>query len=238
MSEPLIHHLKFQNLSYGYEGSPLLFENVDFDFPMFETVWIQAPGGQGRSSLLQILAGLLEPTRGKYFINDLDVGDMTFEEFLPYRLKIGYGFDFGGLLNNRTVLENLTLPLLYHKITGPHEAEERAMEYLTYLGIHKYKDQRPAVVPGGVRKLTCMIRALVMHPEVLLLDDPSVGMNEETVLKYFDLVTKIKAANALQHVFVSSYDSKLARSLSAREVVINDHKLYLNEYEGKWAANT
>jgi ABC-type transporter Mla maintaining outer membrane lipid asymmetry ATPase subunit MlaF len=205
---------------------------------MFDTVWIHAPGGQGRSSLLQILAGLLEPTRGKYFINDQDVSDMTFEEFLPYRMKIGYGFDFGGLLNNRTILENLTLPLMYHKIVTPHEAEVRALEYLGFLGLKRYKDQRPAVVPGGVRKLTCMIRALVMHPEVLLLDDPNVGMNEEAVLKFFDLVNKIRADGALQHIFVSSYDSKLARALSAREVVINDNKLYLNEYEGKWAANT
>lgn len=237
MKQPEIQALRFQNMSYGYEGSALLFEGTNFEFPMFQTVWIHAPGGHGRSSLLQIMAGLLGPTNGKYFLNDIDVGEMTFEEFLPYRLKIGYGFDFGGLLNNKTVLENLTLPLLYHKILSYDEAKVRACEYLGFLGLLRYKDQRPAVVPGGVRKLTCMIRALILHPEVLLLDDPSVGMNEETVLKYFDLVRMVKERDALQHVFISSFDSKLLNMLGAKEVIISENKLYLNELETKFVVN-
>lgn len=234
MSETIIQSLKFENLSFSYEDANALFQNLDFEFPMNKTVWIHAPSGQGRSSLLQLMAVLQMPQRGRYLINDMNVSDMSFEEFLPYRLKIGYGFDFGGLLNNRTIIENLILPITYHKILGYKKAEERALDYLGYLGLKKYKDQRPAIVPGGVRKLTCMIRALILHPELLLLDDPSVGMSEDAVLKYFDLVKKVKDENALQHVFISSFDQKLMNLLGATEVVIDDGKLYLNEFEGKW----
>lgn len=238
MSEPLIKSLQFKNLSFQYDASHVILDAVDFEFPMFKTVWFHAPSGHGRSSLLQILGALLEPSQGQYLINDLDLNETTFEEFLPYRLKIGYGFDFGGLLNNRTILENLTLPLMYHKILPPHQAEERALEYLGFMGLKRYKDARPAVVPGGVRKLTCMIRALILHPEVLLLDDPSVGMNEDAVLKFFDLVRKVKEKGALQHVFISSFDAKLMGCLGASEVLISDAKLYLNDMDANWAVNS
>lgn len=238
MSEPLIKSLQFKNLSFQYDPAVLILDQVDFDFPMFKTVWFHAPSGHGRSSLLQLIGGLIEPSKGHYFINDMDLQETTFEEFLPYRLKIGYGFDFGGLLNNRTILENLTLPLVYHKILSPDKAEARALEYLGFMGLKRYKDARPAVVPGGVRKLTCMIRSLILHPEVLLLDDPSVGMNEEAVLKFFDLVRRVKEENALQHVFISSFDTKLMGYLGASEILISESKLYLNEMNANWAVNS
>jgi ABC-type transporter Mla maintaining outer membrane lipid asymmetry ATPase subunit MlaF len=238
MGQPMIQSLRFENLTFGYDDQHPLFNSLDFDFPMNRTVWLNAESGQGRSSLLQLLGVLRLPQSGRFVINEMNIGEISFEEFLPYRLKIGYGFDFGGLLNNRTVLENMTLPLLYHKLLEPKAAKTRAIEYLEYMGIGKYQDQRPAVVPGGVRKISCMIRALIHHPELLLLDDPSVGMNEATVLKYFDLVRKVKDQGSLQHVFISSFDKKLMGLLSATEVVIDDGKLYLNEPTEKYAVNT
>lgn len=229
MTSPLIKTLRFENLTFAYENEAPLFENLSFDFPMERMVWLNAESGQGRSSLLQLLGVLRMPQRGNFFMNDINISELSFEEFLPYRLKIGYGFDFGGLLNNRTVLENLTLPLMYHKILEPKAALERAQNYLEFMSIGKYKDQRPAVVPGGVRKITCMIRALILHPELLLLDDPSVGMSETTVLKFFDLVKTVKEQNALQHIFISSFDKKLMGLLGTTEVVIDDGRLYLND---------
>lgn len=238
MSKPLIESLRFENLTFAYENSEPLFSHLDFDFPMNRLVWLNAESGQGRSSLLQLLGALRFPESGHFCLNDMKVTEMSFEEFLPYRLKIGYGFDFGGLLNNKSIFENLTLPLMYHKILSPEKAAERASDYLNFMGIAKYKDQRPAVVPGGVRKITCMVRALVQHPDVLLLDDPSVGMNEATFLRYFDLIKEIKNENALQHIFVSSFDKKLMGLLGATEVVVDDGRLYLNDSQEKYAVNT
>ncbi len=238
MPAPKIESLRFENLTFAYENSPPLFTNLDFDFPMNRLVWLNAESGQGRSSLLQLLGVLQFPESGNFYLNEMKVSDMSFEEFLPYRLKIGYGFDFGGLLNNKTIFENLTLPLMYHKILDAKESAERVNKYLNFMGISKYKDQRPAVVPGGVRKITCMVRALVQHPDVLLLDDPSVGMNEATFLRYFDLIKEIQNEKALQHIFVSSFDKKLMGLLGATEVVVDDGRLYLNDSQEKYAVNT
>jgi ABC-type transporter Mla maintaining outer membrane lipid asymmetry ATPase subunit MlaF len=224
--------LKFEDLSFGHEGEMPLFEHVDFSFPMNETVWVRASSGAGRSSLLQLIAGLLIPQRGKYFINDVNVADMSFEEFLPYRLKIGYGFDMGGLLHNRTILENITLPLLYHKTCSKPEADDRGAEYLAKLNITKFANLRPSSVPGGVRKMTCLIRALMMEPELLLLDDPSVGLGQDQSLKYFDCVEALRKAGKTKHIFISSFDEQFMNCVPHKEIYIDSGTIYQDAVEG------
>lgn len=217
-----IEQLRFSDLQFGYEGHAPLFANSNFEFPMNEIVWVRSESGAGRSTLLQILAGLVLPQSGGYWINSVNIADMSFEEFLPYRLNIGYGFDFGGLINNRTLLDNVTLPLLYHKLATPEEAHRRACEIIDYLGATKYKDQRPSFVPGGVRKLTCLIRAIILEPQLLLLDDPSVGVGEETTLKFFELIGRSKNEGKIRHVFMSSFDEKLMNKLNPTEIYLQE----------------
>jgi phospholipid/cholesterol/gamma-HCH transport system ATP-binding protein len=223
-----IQNLKFEGLHFGFEGHEPLLDQVDFEFPSGEIVWVKATSGAGRSSLLQMMAGLMSPQKGKYLINDMNISDMSFEEFLPYRLKIGYGFDFGGVIHNRSLIENVTLPLVYHKICSPSEALEKASHYFKELGAYKMKDQRPALVPGGVRKLVCLIRAIITEPELLLLDDPSVGLGQETILKYFDCIEALRKQGKAQHVFVSSFDEQLMSCLQHREIFLDSGKLYID----------
>ncbi len=231
-----IKHIKFEGLVFGYENQDLLLDHVDFDFPEGKMIWVKAASGAGRSSLLQLMAGLQSPQQGKYLINDVNMSDMSFEEFLPYRLEIGYGFDLGGLINNRTLIENVILPLVYHKILSFREAEARGLEYFEKLNVSKYKDQRPAFVPGGIRKLTCLIRALVTHPQILLLDDPSVGLGQDTILKYFDCVQELRAMGRAQHVLVSSFDDKLMSCLPHTEIFLDGGQIY-TEVHGRPQTN-
>lgn len=221
-----IDSLKIENLHFSFDDGAKLFEGAHFDFPIDQIVWVQGESGSGRSTLLQILAGLLIPQQGNYLINGQSVTDMSFEEFLPYRLNIGYGFDLGGLIHNRTLEENLTLPLLYHEMLTPDEASQRALMYMEELGISKYQKQRPSAVPGGVRKMICLIRSLIMHPQVLLLDDPSVGLGQETALRFFDLVDDLRKQGELRHVFLSSFDDKLMSVVNPNSIVIDNGLLH------------
>jgi ABC-type transporter Mla maintaining outer membrane lipid asymmetry ATPase subunit MlaF len=230
-----IQNLRFENLQFGYEGQDPVFENVDFDFPLQKIIWVKASTGAGRSTLLQLMAGLVMPTKGKYLLNDQSVTEMSFEEFLPYRLQIGYGFDFGGLLHNRTVLENLTLPLVYHKICGEKEAQDKAHYYLQELNALQFANKRPSEIPGGMRKLTCLIRAVITEPQILLLDDPSVGVGQDTFLKFFDLVGELRKKEKCQHIFISSFDDKLMNCIEHSEIFIDCGQIYgdLSEPEKK-----
>lgn len=229
----MIHSIKFEGVSFHYESEGFIFENVDFEFPLQKITWVKAESGSGRSTLLQLLAGLQVPSKGRYLINDENVSDMSFEEFLPYRLQIGYGFDFGGLINNRTLYENVVLPLLYHKILSPAEAKQRVTHYFERLGMSKYKDQRPSSVPGGTRKLTCLVRALITHPQILLLDDPSVGLSQDTALKYLDLIQELRQQGHLQHVYLSSFDDKFMSLIEHEEIFIDQGLIHRHFVEGE-----
>ncbi len=222
-----IESLKFEGVTFGYEGQDPLFDLVDFNFPMNKIIWVQAASsGEGKSSLLQLMAGLQTPWRGQYLINDQNVVDMSFEEFLPFRMAIGYGFDYGGLIHNRTLLENVILPLQYHKLCSDKEAIERGKHWFQVLGVSKYQDLKPAMAPGRVKKMTCLLRAVVTEPQVLVLDDPSVGLEQETILKYFDEIGKHRSEGRIQSVFLSSYDEKFMKCLDHQSIFLDSGQIY------------
>jgi ABC-type transporter Mla maintaining outer membrane lipid asymmetry ATPase subunit MlaF len=221
-----IESLKFEGVSFAHEGQEVVVRNVDFDFPMNQILWVKASEGAGKSTLLQIMAGLQIPQSGQYLINGENVGDMSFEEFLPYRMQMGYSFDYGGLINNRTLLDNLLLPLLYHKALPAKECHERVMDMVKTFDMEKYVNERPAHVPGRVRKLTCLLRSMVMHPQVLLFDDPSVGIGQDSTYVFVDYIHKLRKEGALSHIFISSYDDKFMSLLDYQIVQMDEGQLY------------
>lgn len=221
-----IQSLKFEGVSFSHDGQDPIVQNVEFDFPMNEILWVKAEGGAGKSSLLQILAGLQIPQSGKYLINGENVCEMSFEEFLPYRLQIGYSFDYGGLINNRTLFDNLMLPLLYHKIVTPEEAKERVEGILKEFDIFKFAHERPAHVPGRIRKQVCLLRALIMKPQILLLDDPSVGLGQDFTSVLVDHIYRARKEGFFSHVFISSYDERFMNLFDYQIIHLNDGQLY------------
>ncbi len=226
-----IQSLRFENVSLKFAGQDPILNRCDFDFPMQEIVWVKSTEGAGKSSLLQVLAGLENPTGGQYWINQVDVTEMSFEEFLPYRLNIGYSFDYGGLISNRTLYDNLMLPLVYHHLIPPSQAKARVLETLEKFGISKMAQERPAHVPGRVRKLTCLLRAIITEPMVLLLDDPSVGLGFDTVQLFADTLQELREKGVCRHVFVSSYDERFMGLFPHRILHLENQTLFLAEVD-------
>jgi len=221
-----INSLRFESITFAHENHDATLFQADFEFPMNDVVWVKSYEGAGKSTVLQILAGLLAPQHGKYFINDVNVTEMSFEEFLPYRLSIGFSFDYGGLINNRTVLENLMLPLEYHKVLPYREAKHRVEGVIKRFEIEKYKNERPAHIPGRVRKLTCLIRSLIMYPELLLLDDASVGLGVDNAEMLVELISELRKEGYLRHVFLTSYDEKFIGLFDHKIIQIDQSQLF------------
>lgn len=221
-----IEKIKFENLCFSFEGNEPVLKNTDFEFPENEVCWIQSEEGQGKSTLLQILAGLQMPQIGQYLINDQNIRDMTFEEFLPYRLKIGYSFDYGGLINNLSLRDNLLLPLRYHKLVTPKEGYLRVDELIKRFDFTKSANERPAHVPGRLRKLACLLRSIVHRPDLLVMDDPSVGLGAESTESFLQLIKELRNEGFLNHVMVVSYDEKFMRSLNPRIIHLDEGQLF------------
>lgn len=217
-----VRDLKFENLTFGFEGAKeTVFENITYNMPKARAVWIRSPGGRGKSTLLRLLAGLISPQTGHYFINGNDVSQMSFEEFLPYRLAMGYAFDFGGLINNKTLAENLLLPLQYHQLITPEEANERVDHALNLFALDQSKDSRPSAVPGSQRKMTIVIRAFINAPQVAFLDDPLTGLKEDNINDLLHYVEESFSMRGLRQIFFTSESPLLARHFKAEELLIS-----------------
>lgn len=221
MKRKQIKSLSFENVTFGYHGSAPLFENLSYEMPKARAVWVRSPGGRGKSTLLRLLSGLLMPQGGRYLINGEAVNEMTFEDFLAYRMSIGYGFDMGGLLNNKTLFDNLMLPLQYHKLVSEEEAYERVQSAIDMFGMAQSRDLRPFSVPGSQRKLTCIVRAFIHWPQVVFLDDPVTGLKEDNLNDLLYFVEESFATRGLKQVFFTSESPQLAAKLKAEELLIS-----------------
>lgn len=223
--------LKFENVCYFFDGQEPILHNADFEFPENQVCWVRSEEGEGKSTVLQILAGLELPRLGDYLINDQSTREMSFEEFLPLRLKIGYSFDYGGLINNRSLKDNLLLPLLYHKLMPVKMAYQRVDHLIETFDFKKFADERPAHVPGRLRKLACLLRSIVHEPSLLVLDDPFVGLGQETSEKFINLIKKSREEGKMQAVFLSSYDENLVKQFNPQTVHIDGGQIYLTVSE-------
>lgn len=249
----LIRSLHFENLTFQYEGQNPLLKNVDFEFQLqkrkrqddaAESRWPERRGrassqagvvvirgarGAGCSTLIQILAGLQAPSSGRYFINDVPVEKMSFEEFLPFRLRMGYGFGVGGLISNLTLFENLVLPLNYHKICSQEEAERRVLDLMERFQLAEFKDLRIAYVSASLRKMTVLIRAIIMRPEILFLDDPNIRISKEEQKMYAELLRELINDGTLHTVFITSFDESFFSHFDYSNIYLEDKKLFALE---------
>jgi ABC-type multidrug transport system ATPase subunit len=223
-----ITRLRFETLTYGRptEPSPALSE-LSFDFPVGGCFGLHGEAGSGKSSVLRILAGLETPSEGRYLINDEDITEMSFEDFAPLRRRIGYSFELGGLMSNRTIRQNLMLPFFYHRTLSADLAEARVNEYLARFRLETVRDQRPAQVPGGMRKACVVARALIHAPELLLLDQPTAGLDQrgESTLK--ELIKEHRWEKGLKHVFIVSEDEAFLKTLGCGHLELQNGKITL-----------
>ncbi len=232
-----IRSLQFDNISLSHDGGHPVLQNASFDFPAGDVIWLKSDEGAGKSTLLNALAGLHNPTGGRFLLNGEDVVPMSFEEFLPYRLSIGYSFDYGGLINNRTLRDNLLLPLLYHHLCTPEEAHLRVDDLLRRFEVAKYANERPAHVPGRVRKMVVVLRSIVTHPTFLLLDDPSVGLSDDILANFISWVEESRKAGFLNTIIVSSFDDRMVRPFEHTVVALESFQLFGSSPFERKAAN-
>lgn len=225
-SLPSIESIRFEGLNFAHEGYDPTLRACDFEFPTDSVVWVKSEEGAGKTSLLQVMAGLLIPQGGSYYLNEKDVVPMSFEEFLPYRLKIGFTFDYGGLINNRSIFDNIILPLNYHNLLGPAEAKGRVKDLIERFDLGKYQKERPAHVPGRVRKLAVLLRGLVTRPDLLLLDDPSVGLGDGTQMVFAELLRELRQEGHIRHLYVSSHDDRFMGLFQHQIIHLSEGLLY------------
>lgn len=163
-------------------------KNVNFDLEKGEYVSILGPSGSGKSTLMNIIGLLDEPTGGSYILNGRMVDDLNEIELARVRgQEIGFIFQNSQLLSRMNALNNVELPLIYAGI-GPRERKRRAAEMLERVGLADRMEHYPNQLSGGQQQRVAIARALIMNPSILLADEPTGALDQETgrqVMKLF-----------------------------------------------------
>lgn len=201
------------------------FDCINFEFPVNEIVLLDGHAGAGKSLLLRAMAGLVLPSQGGYFINGVNVTELSFAGFLPYRLNIGYSFEHGGLIGNKTVYENLALPLSFHQLGTAPEVAHKVNELIEQFGLHGVRDVRPAELPSSYKRLAIVARSLILDPQLLLLDHPTTGLCNADRLMLADLLKYKKSKGELKHIFIVSRQEAFLDGLISCHIEANNHKI-------------
>ncbi len=182
--------------------------DVTLTVPAGECVVLMGPSRSGKSLILELCAGLVEPERGTVLVLGRDWARVSAEEEMSLRRRIGTVLQQPGLLSNMTLYNNVALPLRYHGARlGDSEVRRRVVDQLRPLGIEALQDRFPAQLNPGEARCAAIARALVWEPDLLLLDDPIAGLDTDMVKrlgKHLETIKRNRRVTMLLTLRISS----------------------------------
>ena len=179
---------------------------------------IIGPSGAGKSTLLGLLAGLDMPTQGKIWVGDVEITALDEEGRARIRAEmVGFVFQTFQLLASLTALENVSLPM---ELEGETHARERAIEYLSKVGLGQRTSHYPKQLSGGEQQRVAIARAFACHPKILFADEPTGNLDQATGLTISDLLFELNQQSDTTLVLVT-HEQRLAERCDDI-VIIND----------------
>jgi putative ABC transport system ATP-binding protein len=169
---------------------------------------ILGPSGSGKSTLLNMIGALDKPTKGKVFIEDVDIGTLNDNQLADLRRKIGFVFQFFNLISRFTAMGNVELTMAIPGI-GKKERRERAEMLLETVGLKERMNHRPAELSGGERQRVAIARALANDPKFLLMDEPTGNIDSKTAKEIIDLVKRLNEEKGAT-IIVVTHDQRIA----------------------------
>ena len=184
-------------------GDRMILKGVSLEVHENEIMVIMGGSGSGKSTLLRHLMALEEKTSGTMRILDHDIDQITRQEFLDVRKKLGVAFQSGALFSSMTVGENIMLPLYEHTELDSLTMEIMARIKLEVVELSGFEDLMPSELSGGMVKRAAFARAIVMDPKVLFCDEPSAGLDPVVASALDDLILDMRDAMGMSIVVVT-----------------------------------
>jgi putative ABC transport system ATP-binding protein len=189
-----------------------------------EFVALFGASGSGKSSLLNLIAGLDSPTSGKVISGSEDLARLSPNELAKYRRhKVGMVFQSFNLIPRMSVVENVELPLRFSEVER-HERVRRAASALERVGLSHRLGHRPAELSGGEQQRVALARALVNEPGILLADEPTGNLDSRTGSEIMELIAKMNAARKMTVVLVT-HEQPIAEQYAERIILLADGRV-------------
>jgi phospholipid/cholesterol/gamma-HCH transport system ATP-binding protein len=178
----------FDDVSIGFEGLQVL-NGVSFELKRGETKVVLGIAGSGKSTILKLCLGLLQPDSGHIYVLGHDITTMSEEDLFDLRSKVGIVFQESALFDSLTVRDNVAFRLMEEHLPEA-EVEKRVREALSFVELEEAIDKLPSELSGGMRRRVGIARAIITQPEVLLYDSPTGGLDPITSTTIIELIMK------------------------------------------------
>ena len=203
-------------------GSHKVLNGISLSVNRGETLAVLGRSGTGKSVLLRLIIGLETPDSGSVCIHGQDIAGLALDRMGEIRKKMGFLFQHAALYDSLTVAENVAFPLEHHRRDmSRSERADRVKQLLAEVGMEGDLEKMPSDISGGMQKRVGLARALALEPEILLLDEPTAGLDPISSGEIDDLILKLQRERQMASIVVT-HDLHSARTIANRLALLDE----------------
>ena len=203
-------------------GSQKVLNGITLTVNRGETLAVLGRSGTGKSVLLKLIIGLQKPDSGSVRIHGEDIAGLGLDQLGEIRKKMGFLFQHAALYDSLNVGQNVGFPLLHHnKEMSKSERHDRVRHLLAEVGMENDLAKMPSDISGGMQKRVGLARALALEPDILLLDEPTAGLDPISSAEINDLILKLQAEHRMASIVVT-HDLHSAKTIADRLALIDE----------------
>ncbi len=213
---------ELRGLCKAFDAEVPLLQDANLTVYEGETLAIIGESGSGKSVLLKMMMGLMEPDAGEILFRGKSVFDMEPEELGAMRTQVGYVFQNDALFDSMSVLDNIGYGMREHTKASDQEILDRAQDCLEFVGLERWRVKLyPAELSGGQRKRVGIARAIAMKPKMILYDEPTQGLDPQSITRIANLILRLREELRATSVIVT-HDMRTAFTAANRIALLHD----------------
>ena len=217
------HLIEVHDLDYSF-GARKIFKGLNLAIRRGQVTAFMGPSGTGKTTLLRLITRQLVPDRGVILVNGVDIASLSLTELYEMRQRFGMLFQNGALLTDLSVFENVAFPLREHTRLTNRLIRHVVLTKLHAVGLRGAADMMPAQLSGGMARRVALARAMVMDPEILIYDEPFVGLDPISMGVIVRLVRRMNDALGISSIIVS-HDVQEISTVADCSYLISDGKV-------------
>ncbi|WP_144753793.1 MULTISPECIES: amino acid ABC transporter ATP-binding protein [Bartonella] len=226
--------ISIRNLNKWY-GNFQVLHDINFDVQAGEHIVICGPSGSGKSTLIRCINQLEQAQKGSICIHNIDINTAPIQQQKNVLRKIGMVFQNFNLFPHMSVIQNCILAPMTVQGLSKQQAKERAIRYLTHVGIEKHCEKYPLQLSGGQQQRVAIARALCMEPEVMLFDEPTSALDPESVGEVLEVIAQL--ADTGITMLCVTHEMSFAKKVSERILFLENGKIVEDTSSDKFFTN-